>query len=199
MCFCSVNNITFSSLAARAASLEAVGHANNRGLKKVVGGAGGWPRRNPPRRALNVAPNGRNFIPTDCSAVSLSHGSQSKSQVALENCPLSFSILVFPPFLASPVSTLSRSRTVDRRRIFLRYHQEIATEGASLPLVSSPLSNVHPILITMRNQWTCRMLTELPLSARRAADRQRTTISKSNLPEENKLQKCWFTLQSNSG
>ena len=106
MCFCSVNNITFSSLAARAASLEAVGHANNRGLKKVVGGAGGWPRRNPPRRALNVAPNGRNFIPTDCSVVSPSLTAPNRNlRWRWKIVPSPFQFLFFHPFspLLSPL------------------------------------------------------------------------------------------------
>ena len=76
------------------------------------------------------------------------HGSQLKSGVALENCPLlsSFSILVFPPFLSSPPFPVHSAG----QHIFLPYHQEIASDRGS---VASPLSSVHPILITMSNQW----------------------------------------------
>ena len=101
----SVNNITFSSLPdCLPDSLEA---ANSVGLKKVVGGRGAG-RRNPPRRALNVDPNGRNFIPRDCLR-SLSHslsrlpievwggaGKLSPSLLLFNTCFSTLSLLPFP-------------------------------------------------------------------------------------------------------
>ena len=93
---------------------------------------------------------GISFRETACGlSDSPSHGSQLRCGVALENCPLlsSFSILVFPPFLSSPPIPVHSAG----QHIFLPYHQEIASDRGS---VASPLSNVHPILITMSNQWS---------------------------------------------
>ena len=62
--------------------------------------------RNPPRRALNVDPNGRNFIPTDCGLplplsrlpIEISGGAGKSSPLLFNSCfsTLPFSLLLYP-------------------------------------------------------------------------------------------------------
>ena len=65
---------------------------------------------------------------------------------------LSFSILVFHPFSLSPALTL---RSAGQRTDDVFFY--VITRKSPLPdrgSVASPLSDVHPILITMSNQWS---------------------------------------------